>query len=91
MFLDGLKSSKGSITALRVLRLMRVFSIAKYWKDFYELIMIILSTLHDLSNIIILLCIFMMSFMLIGMELFGFKLSAKSKDNFGTFDRTFTH
>jgi hypothetical protein len=91
MFLDGLKSSKGSITALRVLRLMRVFSIAKYWKDFYELIMIILSTLHDLSNIIILLCIFMLSFMLIGMELFGFKLPEKSDDNFGTFDRNFTH
>jgi hypothetical protein len=70
---------------------MRVFSIAKYWKDFYELIMIILSTLHDLSNIIILLCIFMLSFMLIGMELFGFKLPVKSDDNFGIFDRNFIH
>jgi hypothetical protein len=86
-----MKSSKGSITALRVLRLMRVFSIAKYWKDFYELIMIILSTLHDLSNIIILLGIFMLSFMLIGMELFGFRLPEQSDNNFGTFDRSFTH
>ena len=86
-----MKSSKGSITALRVLRLMRVFSIAKYWKDFYELIMIILSTLHDLSNIIILLGIFMISFMLIGMELFGFRLPEQSDKNFGTFDRSFTH
>jgi hypothetical protein len=66
---------------------MRVFSIAKYWKDFYELIMIILSTLHDLSNIIILLGIFTLSFMLIGMELFGFTLSEQSENNFGTFDR----
>jgi len=70
---------------------MRVFSIAKYWKDFYELIMIILSTLHDLSNIIILLGIFTLSFMLIGMELFGFTLSEQSENNFGTFDHSFTH
>lgn len=56
---------------------MRIFSLAKFWKDFYELIMIIVSTLKDLSNIIILLAIFMMSFMLIGMELFGFKLKSR--------------
>ena len=68
---------------------MRVFSLAKFWKDFYELIMIIVSSLKDLSHIIILLGIFMLSFMLIGMELFGFKVPPLKKNTFGTFDRQY--
>jgi hypothetical protein len=90
---DREKSSTGSITALRVLRLLRVFQLAKFWKDFQELMGVLLSTLYDLSNIIVLLAIFLISFMLVGMEIFGYKLPPNTDDftKYGTFHSDYKH
>jgi hypothetical protein len=72
--IESEESSSGSITALRVLRLLRVFRLAKFWKDIQDLLGVLLNALNDLKNITILLAIFLITFMLVGMEVFGYKL-----------------
>ena len=76
-----------------MLRLLRVFQLAKFWKDFQEVMGVLLSTLNDLSNIILLLAIFLISFMLVGMEIFGYKLPPNTDEftKYGTFHTDYRH
>jgi voltage-gated sodium channel type II alpha len=74
---SGLNSESGSgaITALRIFRLSRIFSVGKIWKDFQDLMSAIKKTLKDISNITILVVIFVFTFMLIGLELYAYRVS----------------
>jgi len=67
-------STSGAITALRVFRLIRIFQLGHLWKEFQELLTVVLNTLKDVSNISILILIFVFSYTLIGLELFAYKL-----------------
>lgn len=66
----------GSITALRVLRLIRVIRLAKIFRDFNQLFSAIRNTLKDISNISILLTIFILTYALLGLELFAFRVES---------------
>jgi hypothetical protein len=70
-----------------------VFQLAKFWKDFQELMGVLLNTLNDLSNIIVLMAIFLISFMLVGMEIFGYKLPPNTDEftKYGTFHSEYKH
>jgi Ion transport protein len=65
-------TGSGAITALRIFRLVRVFQLAKVWKDFNELLAGVQNTLKDISNMTVLMVIFVFTCMLIGMELYAF-------------------
>lgn len=59
---------------MRVLRIIRIFRLAKVWKDLQDLLEAITHTVKDISNISVLLLIFIYTFMLIGMELYAYKI-----------------
>jgi len=61
----------GAISAFRAFRLLRVFKLAKSWKEFHKLIRTIGNSLKDISNFSILLVMFMITYTLLGMELFS--------------------
>jgi hypothetical protein len=73
------ESGSGAITALRVLRLVRIFQLLKNWKTLQELLQVIIGTIKDLSVILLLICLLLYIYMLIGMELFAYKLPHSSK------------
>jgi hypothetical protein len=64
----------GAITAMRILRLVRIFEIAKVWNEFVDLMRAIKKTMTDMQNTIILVAIFIFTFMLIGQELYGYRV-----------------
>jgi len=57
--------------ALRTFRLMRVFKLARSWKNLRKLLHTILLSIIDVTNAAILLVIIMFIFTLLGMQLFG--------------------
>ncbi|GBG24665.1 Voltage-dependent L-type calcium channel subunit alpha-1S [Hondaea fermentalgiana] len=57
--------------ALRTFRLMRVFKLARSWKNLRKLLHTILLSILDVTNAAILLVIIMFIFTLLGMQLFG--------------------
>jgi len=58
---------------MRAFRLLRVFRLAKSWKQFHQLLKTIGSTMKDIANFSVLLFLFMFTYTLLGMEIFGFK------------------
>jgi hypothetical protein len=68
------KTGSGAITALRTFRLLRVFKLAKTWKQFQYLLATIANTLKDISNFSVLLFLFIYTYTLLGMELFSYKV-----------------
>eukprot|EP00347_Sterkiella_histriomuscorum_P008485 403344914 len=73
-------AGSGAISALRVFRLIRIFQLAKVWKDFQDLLTVITNTIKDISNISILMGLFILIYALLGMELFAYKAQF-DKDN----------
>ncbi len=59
---------------MRILRLVRIFEIAKVWNEFVDLMLAIKKTLGDVQNISILVGIFIFTFMLIGQEIYGYRV-----------------
>lgn len=76
IFLSNLLQQKsiGVITMFRGFRLMRVFKIAKHWSRLNHLLATIMQTLKDVGTFSILLFLVMMTFALLGMELFAFRV-----------------
>lgn len=66
-------SSGSVITALRGFRLLRVFKLAKSWKRFELLLETLGRTLVDIATFTVLLFIFIFTYTLFGLEVFGFK------------------
>jgi len=66
--------SLAGIKALRTLRLVRMFKLARSWVKFRELLAAIGSTIYSTSNFIVLLLIFMIVSALLGMELFAYRV-----------------
>lgn len=58
---------------MRAFRLLRVFRLAKSWKQFHLLLKTIGSTMKDIANFSVLLFLFMFTYTLLGMEMFGYK------------------
>jgi hypothetical protein len=70
----GVPTSGGAFSGLRAVRLLRVFKLAKSWKDFGQLLSKLADTVVEIQYFAILLVLFMSIFTLLGMELFGYKV-----------------
>jgi hypothetical protein len=66
--------SGGAISALRAIRLLRVFKLARSWTSFRELLQKMIITLKDIRNFSVLMLIFMFIFTLLGMEMYAFRV-----------------
>ena len=72
LIMTALSVGSGSgLGVLRSFRLLRVFKLARSWKDLQTLLNTILLSLKDVSNATILLVLIMFIFALVGMQLFG--------------------
>jgi hypothetical protein len=65
------KESRSMVTALRGFRLLRIFKLARTWKRFEILIETLGRTLADIATFSILLFLFIVTFTLLGLELFA--------------------
>lgn len=70
----------GAISALRAIRLLRVFKLARSWTSFRELLQKIIITIKDITNISVLMLLFMLIFSLVGSEMYGFKVMYNDED-----------
>eukprot|EP00347_Sterkiella_histriomuscorum_P013804 403363301 len=77
--------SGGAISALRVFRVIRIFQLAKIWKNFQNLLRVISNTVKDISNISILIFLFIFTYTLLGMDLFAYQLRLNEIDSVLTF------
>jgi hypothetical protein len=66
------------ITAVRAVRLIRIFKLARSWKRFEDLLKTMSKTFKDISNFSILLFLFMFTYALIGRELFAHRVKLNS-------------
>lgn len=64
----------GAVSALRAVRLLRVFKLARSWTSFRELLAKIVITLKDIRNFAVLMLIFMFIYTLLGMELYAYRV-----------------
>jgi voltage-dependent calcium channel L type alpha-1D len=70
----GLKLTGGAISALRSLRILRIFKLARSWTSFRNLLGKIVTSIKDIGNFSILMCLFMFIYTLLGMELYAYKI-----------------
>ena len=63
--------SGGDFTAGRLIRLFRIFKLARSWTSFRQILTKIIVTMRDVSTFSVLLVIFAFIFTLLGMELFS--------------------
>ena len=63
----------GAISALRAVRLLRVFKLARSWTSFRLLLEKMIITLKDIRNFTVLMLLFMFIYTLLGMELYAYK------------------
>mmetsp|Transcript_3541 Transcript_3541/g.12709 ORF Transcript_3541/g.12709 Transcript_3541/m.12709 type:complete len:1714 (-) Transcript_3541:989-6130(-) len=62
----------GSLSVLRSFRLLRVFKLARSWKQLNQIIATIFNSLHSISYLSLILLLFIFIFSLLGMQLFGY-------------------
>lgn len=70
----------GAISALRAIRLLRVFKLARSWTSFRDLLQKMIITLKDIRNFSVLMLIFMFIFTLLGMEIYAFRIQYIDED-----------
>lgn len=76
LIIDSEGGGKSGLGALRTFRLMRIFKLARSWKNLRKLLHTILLSIMDVTNAAILLVIIMFIFTLLGMQLFGGRWTA---------------
>ncbi len=74
---------------MRNVRLLLFFQLVKQWKDFRDLVDVVFSILRDLSAITVLFGVFIFMYVLMGMELFAYKLKDTQTSTFNTFLESF--
>ena len=73
-FVGGIHMSSGAFTVMRGFRLLRVVKLARSWTTFRNLLRWLASTFSQTGVFLVLLLLFIFIFMLIGMELFAYKV-----------------
>mmetsp|Transcript_58372 Transcript_58372/g.186072 ORF Transcript_58372/g.186072 Transcript_58372/m.186072 type:complete len:1616 (+) Transcript_58372:485-5332(+) len=63
----------GSLSVLRSFRLLRVFKLARSWKELNQIINTIFKSLASIAYLSLILLLFIFIFALLGMQLFGYK------------------
>ena len=61
--------------------MIRIFEIGKVWRSFVDLLRAVTKTLKDIYNISILIGIFVFTFMLIGLEVYAYRVKFNLKTN----------
>jgi hypothetical protein len=67
----GQEAGTGVISVFRGFRLLRVFKLVRKWKRLRQILVAMLKSAQGLLNFFILLCVIMVIYALIGMEIFG--------------------
>jgi len=62
----------GAISALRAVRLLRVFKLARSWTSFRDLLQKMYITLKDIRNFSVLMLLFIFIYTLLGMEIYAY-------------------
>lgn len=76
----GFGGNLGAFSALRGFRLLRVFKLARGWKQLRILLKAMAMSIIALSTFSVLMLIIIFIFMLLGMELFAFKIRYNDED-----------
>ena len=63
--------SSGSLSALRTFRILRILKLARTWKSLRMFINTMLKTLAELGNFSIIVCLLVLIYSLMGMQIFG--------------------
>ena len=71
----------GGISAFRVIRLLRIFKLARSWTTLRELLRRIAMTAREVAIFMVLLLLCMFVFALLGMEMFGHKVQFDENNN----------
>jgi len=79
-FISGKSVQKKGLSAFRILRLLRIFKLAKQWKTMMDLFQKISKTISDMGNLLLLLSIFIYIAGLVGMQFFANRICF---DSFG--------
>jgi voltage-dependent calcium channel L type alpha-1D len=66
--------SSGVLSAMRGIRLLRVFKLARSWKSFSDILASSYKTLLDVRMFLILLSLFVFIFMLLGLDLYAYSI-----------------
>ena len=82
------------ISVLRALRLLRIFKITSYWPSLSNLVISLMASLKSIISLIFLLCLFLIVFALLGMQVFGGSFIFEGQDsipsaNFDSFGPAF--
>jgi len=83
-------SSGGALSALRAVRLLRVFKLARSWVSFRILLELIMETLKDIWNFGVLMIIFMFIFALLGMEMYAHNIKYTDIDRTNVINASLT-
>lgn len=70
-FLDDGEGGGGGLSALRSFRLFRLFKLARKWATMQRLLQLIVTTLVDVSNFLLLVCLFIFIYAMLGIEFFA--------------------
>jgi voltage-dependent calcium channel L type alpha-1D len=76
----GAEFDGSAISALRAVRLLRVFKLARSWTSFRLLLEKMIITIKDIRNFSVLMFLFMFIYTLLGMELYGYKVLFINED-----------
>ena len=70
-----------AVTTLRTFRLLRLFKLARTWKEFYHLLTTMAKTLKEISAFTVVLFLFMFIYSILGMEMFAYKAKYDADGN----------
>jgi len=87
MGLSGM--GKSNFTMLRAFRVFRILKVLRSWTALQATLKTMYRTVIDLSSFVVILCIFILIFALIGMQVFGgyyCEIDPKPRSNFDTFN-----
>lgn len=65
------EGSGGALTAFRAIRVMRVFKLSRKWKAFNLILNKIMASLKDIITFVVLMCIFIIVFIILGVQFFA--------------------
>lgn len=71
LYVNGSSLTGGGLLALRSIRLLRVFKLARNWTSFRILLQKILDSINNIATFGVLLLIFLVVFIILGMQFFS--------------------
>ena len=82
--------ASSNFTVLRAFRVFRILKLIRSWKSLQATLKTLWKTLVDLSSFLVILCVFVLIFALVGMQLFGgnyCEIDPKPRTHFDTFNQ----